>query len=197
MLGTALHESFTAVGHPEYDEMSEKQAREILHEHIGPDGDQVYDIYRQLFPKANPFEVSAVARATEHMREYCVKMAQNRASFNAAPSYLYWFQWQAKILGGRPKTHHELETPLVFLHSDDNPEWTGGTPEARALGLKMADTWLQFARTGDPNNKALPRWAPVGPKNGTQMVFDNQCGIDPGSDAAAVDLIWKSRHPNS
>jgi hypothetical protein len=26
------------------------------------------------------------------------------------------------------------------------------------------------------------------------MVFDNQCRIDQASDAATIDLIWKSRH---
>jgi para-nitrobenzyl esterase len=138
-----------------------------------------------------------MARATEHMRQNCVTLAQNRAAFNAAPTYLYWFQWRAKILGGRPKSHHELENPLAFLHSDNTPEITGATAEARALGVKLADTWLQFARTGDPNNKALPTWPPVAPKNATAMVFDNQCRIDQGSDAAAIDLIWKSRHSDS
>ena len=89
--------------------------------------------------------------------------------------------------------HHALEVPMLFLHSDDEPATTGATPEARALGVKLADTWLQFARTGDPNHKALPRWAPVEAKKPTALVFDDQCRIDPGSDSAAVDLIWKSR----
>lgn len=195
MLGTAHHEVFTALGHPEYDEMNETQARAVLHEHLGPISDEVFDIYKRAFPQANPFEVAAMGRATEHMRQHCMKLAQNRAAFNAAPTYLYWFQWRAKILGGRPKSHHELEIPLAFLHSDDTPAITGATAEARSLGVKLADTWLQFARTGDPNNKALPRWEPVAPKTATSMVFDNQCHIDQGSDAAAIELIWKSQHP--
>jgi para-nitrobenzyl esterase len=197
MIGTALHEMFTAVGHPEENDMNEQQAREVLHEHIGSAGDQAYDIYKSAFQHASPFDISAMARATEHMRMYCVKMAQKRATFNAAPSYLYWFQWQAKILGGRAKSHHELECPLAFLHSDDAPTWTGGTADARALGVRLADTWLQFARAGDPNNKGLPRWTPVTPDKVTSMVFDSQCRIDQGSDAAAIELIWKSRHPLS
>ena len=197
MIGTALHEAYGALGHPEYDEMSEKQAREIAHGYFGPIGDQVYDVYKGAFPRATPFEVSAMARATGRMRLYTAKMAQNRAAFNAAPTYLYWFQWRAKILGGRAKSHHELEIPLVFLNSDDTAQFTGGTAEARALGMKMADAWLAFARTGNPNTKALPNWTPVTPKNQTSMVFDNQCRVDPGSDAAAIDLIWKSRHPNA
>ena len=139
MIGTALHESYNALGHPEYDEMSEQQARELVRGHLGPVGDQVYDVYKAMFPRATPFDVSAAARATRRMRAYSVKIAQNRAAFSAAPTYLYWFQWRAKILGGRPKSHHELEVPLVFLNSDDTAQYTGGTAEARALSLKIAD----------------------------------------------------------
>ena len=94
-------------------------------------------------------------------------------------------------------SHHEIEMPLVFLNSDAIPQFTGGTAEARALSLKMADAWLAFARTGNPNTRALPNWAPVTPKAATAMVFDNSCRIDPGSDLAAIDMFWKSRFPNS
>ena len=194
MIGTALHEAYGAIGHPEYDDMTEPQAREIVNGYFGPIGPQVFDVYKGAFPHANPYEVSAMARATGRMRLYAAKLGQIRAGRNAAPTYLYWFQWHAKILGGRFKSHHELEIPMVFLNSDDTAQFTGGTAEARALGLKMADAWLAFARTGNPNTKALPNWAPVLEKNLTAMVFDNQCRIDQGSDAAAIDLIWKSRH---
>jgi para-nitrobenzyl esterase len=194
MIGTALHESFGALGHPEYDEMNEPQARELVRSFFGPVGDQVYDVYKAAFPNASPFDLSATARATGRMRAYSLKIAQNRAALNSAPSYLYWFQWRAKILGGRPKSHHELEIPLVFLNSDETPHFTGGTAEPRELGAKMADAWLAFARSGNPNHKALPHWAPVTPKAATAMVFDVQCRIDSGSDTAAIDLFWKSRH---
>jgi para-nitrobenzyl esterase len=196
MIGTALHESFGALGHPEYDEINEQRARELVRGFFGPVGDQVYDVYKAAFPNASPFDLSATARATGRMRAYSVKITQNRAALNSAPTYLNWFQWRTKILGGRPKSHHELEIPLVFLNSDEPPHFTGGTAEVRELGVKMADAWLAFARSGDPNHKALPRWAPVNSKTAAAMVFDVQCRIDPGSDAAAIDLFWKSRYSN-
>lgn len=196
LIGTALHESYGALGHPEYDEMSEQQARVLTSGFFGPAGDQVYDVYKNAFPGAPPFELSAMARATGRMRAYSVKMAQNRAALDSAPTYLYWFQWRAQILGGRAKSHHELEIPLVFLNSDQTPQFTGATAEARELGIAMADAWLSFARSGDPNHEALPRWSPIAPKSMQAMVFDAQCRIDPGSDAEAIELFWKSRHPN-
>jgi carboxylesterase type B len=64
------------------------------------------------------------------MRLYTAKLAQIRAGFNAAPTYLYWFQWHAKILGGRFKSHHELEIPMVFLNSDDTAQFTRATAES-------------------------------------------------------------------
>jgi len=35
---------------------------------------------------------------------------------------------------------------------------TGGGPDARALAGKVADAWIQFARTGDPNHRDIPFW---------------------------------------
>jgi para-nitrobenzyl esterase len=194
LIGTALHEMYSAIGHAEYDDWSERQARDVTAGYFGPIGEQVYNTYKAAFPHANPFEISAMARATGRMRLYTVKTAQNRAAQNGAPTYLYWFQWYAKILNGRFKSHHELEIPLVFQHSDDSPQFTGASADARALGVKMSDAWLSFARTGNPGTKALPSWKPVTPKDQTAMVFDSQCRIDNGSDAAAIELIWKQRH---
>jgi para-nitrobenzyl esterase len=197
MIGTVWHELFNALGHPEYAQMKEAQARELVRGFFGPVGDGIYDVYSGAFPKVSPYEISAMARATGRMRAYCVKTAQRRSAFNAAPTYNYWCQWSAKTFEGRAMSHHEIEMPLVFLNSDALPQFSGGGAEARALSLKMADAWLAFAHTGNPNTKALPSWSPVTPKVNTAMVFDNTCRIDQGSDAAAIELFWKSRFPNS
>jgi para-nitrobenzyl esterase len=195
MIGSTLHENFTALGHPEYTQMKEPQARELVRGYYGPVGDDVYDIYRRTFPKTIPFELSSIALAAGYLRAAGVKIAQRRAAFNVAPSYNYWFHWRANTFEGRAMSHHELEIPLVFLNSDANPTLTGGSAEARALSLKMADTWLAFAHTGNPNTKGLPNWIPVTQNAMTTMVFDNTCRIDHGSDLAAIDMFWKSRYP--
>ncbi|MBV9742571.1 MAG: carboxylesterase family protein, partial [Acidobacteriia bacterium] len=36
-----------------------------------------------------------------------------------------------------------------------------------------SDTWIAFARTGNPNTNKLPHWPPFDTKNRATMVIDN------------------------
>ena len=36
----------------------------------------------------------------------------------------------------------------------------------------MAQTWISFARTGDPNNAAIPQWRPYDLTDRPVMLFD-------------------------
>jgi para-nitrobenzyl esterase len=37
----------------------------------------------------------------------------------------------------------------------------------------MADAWIQFARTGDPNHPGIPQWTPFTPESEPTMIFDD------------------------
>ena len=197
LIGTTLVETFgrAPLDHPELMQMKEPQARELVRVALGPNGDSIYDVYKGVFPKANPYEVSMIARAIAQHRAPSAKIAQRRAALNSAPTYNYWFQWRATMWEGRAMPYHESEIPLVFLNSDAIPRVTGGTAEARAMSLKMVDAWLAFADTGNPNTKTLPDWSPVTATELPSMVFNNSCRIDHGSDLAAIETYWKERYP--
>jgi para-nitrobenzyl esterase len=62
---------------------------------------------------------------------------------------------------------------------------TGGTAEARELGAKMSDCWINFARKGDPNHGGIPHWAVFAPDKVQTMVFDKKCELknDPAGEA--------------
>jgi para-nitrobenzyl esterase len=36
----------------------------------------------------------------------------------------------------------------------------------------MADTWIAFARTGNPNNPAIPHWPEYDPKARANLMFN-------------------------
>ena len=55
---------------------------------------------------------------------------------------------------------HALELPFVFGTHAVAPEFAGSGPEADAFAEATMDTWLAFARTGNPNSNAAeaPVW---------------------------------------
>ena len=42
----------------------------------------------------------------------------------------------------------------------------------------MSESWIAFARTGDPNNAAVPAWAPYDLEPRTVMHFDVPVAVD-------------------
>jgi para-nitrobenzyl esterase len=62
----------------------------------------------------------------------------------------------------------------------------------------MGDYWVRFAKTGDPNGKGAPRWAPVTRSDSPEMVFDahphtaQPTAVEEKIEAAAVALAVKA-----
>src|SRR5690606_36953223 len=52
---------------------------------------------------------------------------------------------------------HTMEIPFVFDIVAAAPI-TGTRPDRQALADIMAETWIAFARSGDPNHEGIPRW---------------------------------------
>ena len=66
-----------------------------------------------------------------------------------------------------------MELPFVFDNIDRCREMTGGGKDAKVLADKMSQSWINFARTGNPNHGGLPNWPKYTAQNGATMIFDN------------------------
>ena len=64
-----------------------------------------------------------------------------------------------------------------------------GTAEARTLAAKVADAWIAFARTGNPNHAGLPAWPAFDAARGPMMVFDNTCDVQDDYDRRARQVF--------
>jgi para-nitrobenzyl esterase len=53
----------------------------------------------------------------------------------------------------------------------------------------MSQTWLAFARTGNPNNSAIPKWPGYSSEQRATMIFDNECRIE-NDPYGAERLAW-------
>ncbi len=77
----------------------------------------------------------------------------------AGPAWSYQVTWRTPVDGGRTFSPHSLDLPFVFDNVAVAADQVGEpTPETAAMAETMSETWLAFARTGDPNHAGIPRW---------------------------------------
>lgn len=188
IVGTVLNEFVNGMDHPDAFSMIGQQLSERVEQRYKGHGKDVIDVFRQGHPKARPFELYSIIMASS-VRGNAVKQAGLKAAQGKGPAYLYWFTWQTPVLDGRPMAFHCSELSFCFDNTDRCEAMTGGGPRARALGARMSDAWLAFARTGDPNHAGLLRWAPYDAAHGQTMIFDDQCELKDDPDRAERKLL--------
>ena len=106
-----------------------------------------------------------------------------------APVYMYLFSWQSPVMDGKYKAVHCMEIPFVFNNIARCAEMTGATKEAYALATKMSQSWINFARTGNPAHAGLPAWEKYSEAKGATMFFDNLCQIRYHHDQDLIKLV--------
>lgn len=140
--------------------------------------------YRKLFPAASPEDLLTTICSDHMIRVPSVRVAGLRAAQGRAPVWHYSFTYDSPVSG---KSVHALEIPFVFDNADATP--LTGDGEARyALAARMADAWVAFARTGNPNHEGLPEWPPYDPAAKETMVFDLETRVerDPFSEQTRI-----------
>jgi para-nitrobenzyl esterase len=185
IIGTVLNEMSPSMSNPSLESMTEEDVRKRAADRYGDKAGMVVDAYRKAYPSVKPVEL--LSRMFS-VRTNAVTQAERKAALKAAPAYMYLFAWQTPILDGRPRAFHCSEIPFVFSNTDVSAFATGGTAEARELGDKVSDAWINFARKGDPNHPGLPTWPAFSADTGPVMIFDKACEVknDPNRELRKV-----------
>ncbi|MGC9946935.1 MAG: carboxylesterase family protein [Bryobacteraceae bacterium] len=188
VVGTVLNEFVNGIDHPDAFSLTAGQLSARIAERYPGKAAEIVDAVRQTHPRARPFELYSIVMASS-VRGNAVKQAALKAAQGKAPAYLYWFTWQTPVLDARPMAFHCAELSFCFDNTDRCETMTGGGPRARALGAKMSDAWIAFARTGDPNHAGLPKWSACDAGNVQTMIFDDRCEVQNDPDGAARRLL--------
>jgi para-nitrobenzyl esterase len=154
-------------------EMDEAELRRRVDPLAGPGNTgRLLELARKAHPVATPAELYALL-ASESFRFDGITQAERKAALGKAPAYLYLFTWEDEVR----KAFHAIEIPFAFDNAHLVKRRASGSPEVDPLVKIMSDTWVAFARTGNPNHPGLSKWEPYDEKKRLTMVFDAECKV--------------------
>jgi para-nitrobenzyl esterase len=137
---------------------------------------EITAIVRRSVPDAGAPEVLfTVATARGYWLDSVLQTERkaDQAAAGGAPVWSYRLMWRTPVEGGRRITPHSLDLPFVFDNVERVPDMVGPpTAETAAMATTMCESWLAFARTGDPNNAAVPAWRPYDRDHRTVLHLD-------------------------
>jgi len=152
---------------------------------LGSDPVPVIDAFRQAHPEATPWDLWILI-ATDHPRgTYARELAKRKADQAAAPAFMYRFDWETPEGGGHMRSPHTIEIPFVFNNIKIAGPLISKMPKAYTLAAKVSAAWVAFARSGDPNTPALPRWPAYSATSRDTMLFNDESRIEPDPDHGA------------
>lgn len=172
--------------------LNESGLRERAAARIGGNPDTVIEAFRRSNPKASPWDLWILI-ATDHPRgAYSRELAKRKAAQNAAPAYVYRFDWETPEGGGHMRSPHTIEIPFVFNNIKIAGPLISKMPTAYALAEKTSAAWVAFARTGNPSVSRLPKWVPYSAAARETMLFNDECRLEKDPDREARLAIEKT-----
>ena len=131
--------------------------------------------YVEMEPERTPIDrgVAMVSDFTFVIPAVHLLNAQN--AVGAPPAYRYRFDYASRAFGGLLGSCHALDLPFVFdnMDSPGSKMFAGEADGLDELAGAMAQSWVNFAATGNPNHEGLPDWAPYNDDSLATMLFNN------------------------
>lgn len=128
--------------------------------------------YRAIDATLDPSDIYFEATTDARWAAGHVTQAERKFAQAAAPTYLYLFNWDTPVDGGKWRSPHALEIGFVFDNVAYSQSMSGSGDEQQRVADILSETWIAFAKTGDPNNAMIPQWPAYDTSDRAVMVLD-------------------------
>ncbi len=102
------------------------------------------------------------------------------------PSYLYFFTRVPPSPHQTVGAFHAVEIAFIF---DKSVPLFPTSEQDLLIRHAMGNYWVQFAKTGNPNMGALPKWSVFSEADQRHMVFGPEIGVTSMERAVAYDVF--------
>jgi para-nitrobenzyl esterase len=167
--------------------LTEAQMVDRVHAIAGADTERVVETYRRLYPGATPADRLIATTTDCNFRIRSLTLAQRRAARATAPVWMYAFDWETPLHGGKMKAPHAMDVPFTF-DTIDLTNATDGSDTARRLAETMSGVWAAFARNGVPDHPSIPHWPAYRVSERATLILDTNCRVanDPRGETRAL-----------
>jgi para-nitrobenzyl esterase len=130
----------------------------------------VIEEYRKLYPNSSASDLFfRITTASRSWRGAIIEDEERAKS--GSPAYAYQLDWATPKNDGKFGAPHASDIQLVF-DNIDKPGATAIGPQAQQMANIMSETFIAFAKTGDPNNQMIPAWKKYSIEKRETLVFD-------------------------
>jgi para-nitrobenzyl esterase len=167
VIGNTKRETRAFLGRtPGVNELKWEQLPELItvNQFVDIRAEVVIEEYRKMYPDFSPTEVFFAATTAGRSWRGAVIEAEERAKQAGTATYVYQLDWGM--------ASHALDIPLVFDNTGTRSLPSGNSEKEKEMAKIMSETFLAFARSGNPNNAIIPQWKPYSMENRETMIFD-------------------------
>lgn len=179
MLGTAKTELSNQLGNdPAVHQIDEAGLRQRVAGILpAADVDEAVKLFKTTTPSGSyPEMFFKIASWRSYIRNATI-MAEKRDALNGGDNktWMYQVTWRSPVEGGRRYSQHSSDLPFMFDNCDKPvaARYIGTQTEAtKVMSDSMANAWLAFARTGNPNHSGIPNWPTYNARTRSVMEFE-------------------------
>jgi len=149
------------------------------------DVDRIVSQYRDAFPEYSPADVFFDVTTMQMIGLNTLRIADLRAAQPGASTWFYELHFETGVDGGKWKSPHTLDVPLIFNNVEQAGSTFADTGRAQPVASAMSSAWIEFARHGKPAVPADLPW-PDWTNGRTTMIFDSTVQV------ASAPQKWRS-----